>query len=362
MIRRVKRIAKTLQRSVCERARPARTNIRARPLRRFLAVLSIALLLPGAVFAAHGPIRVALNDLPGKGMLPIMVAIERAREAGLDVQVSYLTSENIVAQAVRSGLSDVGMGTPYQAIQDGELDVRMFYQLSKLAFFPVVNRNDYRSWKDLDDIDMYVHGPGSGTEAVMNLLAKQNGIQYRKIHYLPGSGTRARAMLQGRIRATVLDAERTSLLLDTDPRRFGVLPIDDLDATDEALFAKPEFLRSHRAQVKQLIAAMLEVNMNTNLDPGWLEAERQRFGLLPKLDEEASATTMYISDMVNAAAYPGDGGATGDIVTRDFEFYTESGTLKGNAGALDPDAFWDLSLVREAVEERRASSNQQHDD
>ena len=46
---------------------------------------------------------------------------------------------------------------------------------------------------------------GSGTEAVMKLAADKNGIKYKSISYVPGSEVRAGALLQGNIKASILD-------------------------------------------------------------------------------------------------------------------------------------------------------------
>ena len=54
--------------------------------------------------------------------------------------------------------------------------IRFFYQLSALQFFPVVNKDSYKTWKDLNDQEIAVQGRGSGTEAIMILMAKEHGI------------------------------------------------------------------------------------------------------------------------------------------------------------------------------------------
>ena len=58
-----------------------------------------------------------------------------------------------------------GVGTPYALIQKVKAPIRMFYQLSQLRFYPIVNSEHYKSWKDLDGADIAVHGRGSGTES-----------------------------------------------------------------------------------------------------------------------------------------------------------------------------------------------------
>ena len=70
---------------------------------------------------------------------------------------------------------------------------------------------------------MYTHGRGSGTEAIMNLMAKKNGIKYASMSYLLGSAVRAGAMLKGRINATIVDSERRRLILKRGGSKFALL-------------------------------------------------------------------------------------------------------------------------------------------
>ena len=160
----------------------------------------------------RGTMRVAFGDVPGGEMVNFMIAVSRAEERGVKVDVSYLQSEDLAAQAIVSGQADIGVGTPYALIQKVKAPIRMFYQLSMLRFYPVVNGEKYQSWKDLDGADVAVHGRGSGTEAIMQLMAKENGVTYNSVSYVPGSGVRAGALLQGRINASIVDYERKRLL------------------------------------------------------------------------------------------------------------------------------------------------------
>lgn len=319
-----------------------------------LFLTSLLLLSIATAQAERQPLRFALNDLPGKGMLPILVGVEHARAAGVAVELRFLNSENIVIQAVNNDLADLGMGTPYQHVQQTGSPLRMIYQLSKLAFRPVVNTQFYSDWKGLDGAVMYAHGPGSGTEAVLNILARQHGISYREMRYLPGSGTRARAMLEGRIKATVVDLERSRLLLSRGNGRFAQLPLGDTAATDEAIFASTALIRERRDDVKVLLASMLKVWRLTNTSPDWLLSERERLGLLPRLESgEAEEIPPFIQAMVAADAYPRDGGLA-DAVSEDFAFYSASGTLRGGVHSLREGDFWDFSMLREIVSSQSA--------
>ena len=153
-------------------------------------LLMVAALIAGLAGYAQAQgrtkIRYALGDVISIDELPLLIAAERAKPRGVDVEITAFKSEELATQAVINGQADVGQGTPYAALQKLSAPIRMFYQLSALQFFPVVNKESYKSWKDLDGQEIAVQGRGSGTEAIMILAAKQHGIKYKNVSYVPG--------------------------------------------------------------------------------------------------------------------------------------------------------------------------------
>src|SRR5262245_62588193 len=187
-------------------------NWRWHMMQRMLSVVSvvtIAVVIGGLASDTQGQgrtkIRYALGDVISIDELPLLIAVEQAKQRGVDVEVTAFKSEEVATQAVINGQADVGQGTPYAAIQKVTVPIRFFYQLSALQFFPVVNKESYKSWKDLDGQEIAVQGRGSGTEAIMILAAKEHGIKYKNVSYVPGSQVRALALLKGNIKATILD-------------------------------------------------------------------------------------------------------------------------------------------------------------
>ena len=122
------------------------------------------------------PVRIAFGDIASVESLNFLIALERAKERGVEVEVTFFKSEDIAAQAVVSGQADIGVGTPYALFQKVKAPIRMFFQLSALRFYPIVNTEFYKGWKDLDGEEFVVHSRGSGTEAIINLMAQREGI------------------------------------------------------------------------------------------------------------------------------------------------------------------------------------------
>lgn len=189
-------------------------------IRRIRASVSVAAFCVAAALPniAHADtMRIAFGDIATVESLHLLIAFERAREKGVDIQVTYLKSEDIAAQAVVGGQADIGIGGPYALLQKVKAPIRIFTQISKLQFYPVVNAEFYKEWKDLDGQEVAVHSRGSGTEAIMQLMASKNGIKYSSIAYVPGAEVRTGALLQGNVKATIVNSSGKRVLEDKAP-------------------------------------------------------------------------------------------------------------------------------------------------
>src|SRR5262245_38228811 len=82
--------------------------------------------------AAAGKIHIAFGDIATVETLNFLIAVERAKERGVDIEVTYFKSEDIAAQAVVGGQADVGVGAPYTVLQKVKAPIRIFYQMSTL--------------------------------------------------------------------------------------------------------------------------------------------------------------------------------------------------------------------------------------
>ncbi|WP_207460097.1 ABC transporter substrate-binding protein [Azospirillum sp. SYSU D00513] len=309
------------------------------------AALSV---LPGDTRAA-GKVRIAFGDIPSVESLHFLIALERAREKGLDLEVTYLKSEDIAAQAVVSGQADIGVGAPYALVQKVKAPIRFFYQMSTLSFYPIVNTEHYKSWKDLDGQEVAVHSRGSGTEAIMKLMAEKNGISFRNISYVPGSEVRAGALLQGTVKATIVDSTNRRILMEKAPGKFAVLPMEGVSATDEALYANANYLAANKEAVGTLVESLVQTWREINDDPAAVAGLRAKYKLLPDLPKDLEADIgPYFQELVAGKSLPQNGG--GEAAVRDdFAFYTLSGQLQGDAKTLELTKFWDLGPLDAAL-------------
>ena len=323
-------------------------------IQRILSVVSLVIItavIAGLALDARAQgrtkIRYALGDVISIDELPLLIAVEHAKARGVDVEVTAFKSEEVATQAVINGQADVGQGTPYAAIQKVSVPIRFFYQLSALLFFPIVNKESYKSWKDLDGQEIAVHTRGSGTEAIMLLAAKQHGIKYKNVSYVPGSQVRALALLKGNIKATILDAANKNRVMKDAPDKFIILPLGDVKASDEALFATREFLDKNQAGVRIFLEELIKVNRAINANPKWVLEERKKLGLLKELPAKMEEEILpFYREAVENGVFPSDGGGE-SAAKNDLEFYSLSGAIKGQNLKLED--FWYLVPLKAAL-------------
>lgn len=312
-----------------------------------LVVAIVGVLTGEAESQARTKIRYALGDVISIDELPLLIAVERAKARGVDVEVTAFKSEEVATQAVINGQADVGQGTPYAALQKVNVPIRFFYQLSALQFFPVVNKESYKSWKDLDGQEIAVQGRGSGTEAIMLLAAKQHGIKYKNVSYVPGSQVRALALLKGNIKATILDAANKNRVMKEAPDKFIILPLGSLKASDEALFATREFLDKNQTGIAIFLEELVKVNRAINANPKSVLDDRKKLGLLKELPAKMEEEILpFFEEAVQNGVFPNDGG--GDSAAKnDLEFYSLSGALTGEN--LKVEDFWHFAPLKAAL-------------
>ena len=314
-----------------------------------VGVIALVLGLTSGAAMAGGKIHVVFGDIPGPDMLNFLAAVKRAEARGVEVKVDYLQSEDTAAQAIVSGQADIGVGTPYALIQKTKAPVRLFFQMMQLRFHPMVNTEKYKTWKDLDGADIAVHSRGSGTEAVMNRMAIIHGIKYNSISYVPGSGVRAGAMLKGTLDASIVDTERKNLLLKKGGGKFAALPLPEIHATDEALYANVDFLKRESEAVGILLEELVKVWREVNKDPKAIVAMREQYNLLPDMTKDDAGEIMpFYNEGVEIGLFPDNGGGEAAVM-QDFEFFTASGTLQGKPEDLKIEDFWYLDALNAAL-------------
>ena len=298
----------------------------------------------------EGSIRVALGDIEGVETLNLLIALERVRERGIDVELTEFAEEDLAAEAVLNGQADVTLGAPYAVIQETGAPIRIICQLQTLRFFAIADAEAYPDWQALDGEPFAVHSRGSGTEAMALLVQQEEGIEFSEISYVTGAEVRATALLQGNVRATFLDIPSWNFVQEEAPDQFHELPLPDIGATDEAFVANTEWLAANQEVAQVLLEETLNTWNSIIEDPNFVVEERDRLGLAEDLESELEEQIVpYYEQAGGEGVFATDCGGE-EAARTDFEFYALVGQVEGDADTLNVEDFWDLGPLEGALE------------
>lgn len=312
--------------------------------------MSIYALMLAASAAIAAPasaqqIQVALGEPVSVETLAMAIAFERAREKGVDTKVTSFSKEELAVQAVIGGQAQIGIATPYSVMQKSQGTIKNLVTLTRLVFFPIVEKATYKSWKDLNGQPFTFHARGSGTEAIGNIMAKRQGIQFGQRNYISGSDNRIVALMNGQIKATILDLANTKILMEKASDRFATLPGIENPSSDEILFARTDWLDKNKDKADILVAEFVKLWDEMQKNPAIIEQERVKRGMLKDLPKELTdKTTAFYTTGVKEGVYKIGGG---DAAKSDFEFYGEAGQLTGSD--LKVEDYWYLAPYDKAV-------------
>jgi NitT/TauT family transport system substrate-binding protein len=312
-------------------------------IKRISVLFATLLVVLGISFTAQaaGKIRIALGDVASVETLCFLVALDRAKDRGLDYEMTAFAKEQLAIQAVMGNQMDIAVGTPYAIIQKSKVPIRNFFQLSKLVFFPVADIK-YKTWQDLDGEPFTFHARGTGTEAIGDIIIKREGITLGQRSYVPGSENRIIGMMNGQINATIVDLSNKNILMAKAGDRFHVLPGITDPASDEVLFADLDWLKANKESVAILVEELLRTWQEMTKDPTIIDKERKARNLLSDLPKELlEEVDAYYVEAVEGGLYDPMGGGV-EAAKADFAFYVDAGQMVGPAADLKVEDYWYL--------------------
>ncbi len=306
----------------------------------FAAIFMVASLAVSSAQAAK--VRIALAETPSDELAAFFVALDRAKAMGLDYEWTAFSDEELAIQAVLSGQMDIGFGTPYAAMQKSKAPIRIIFQLSKLKFFPVTSKK-YSKLEDLNGQPILLHSRGGGTDSIANVIEDKLSIKFGKRSYVPGSANRIVALIAGQTDATIVDLANKNKLVKQQGDKFNVLPMFEVDASDEALFANLDWIKANEKDVGIFVKALLSVYRDMAKDPTIIRKETKADGPIGQLPKEIlDGLDGFYKDAVAGGLYDADGGGR-KAAKADMEWYSAAGQLKGDPASLKIEDFWYLA-------------------
>ncbi len=309
-----------------------------------LTTLLAAVLLFGSLAisgANAAKIKIALAETPSDELAAFFVALDRAKANGLDYEWTAFSDEELAIQAVLSGQMDIGFGTPYAAMQKAKAPIRIIFQLSKLKFFPVTSKK-YGKLEDLNGEPILLHSRGGGTDSIANVIENKLNIKFGKRSYVPGSANRIVALIAGQTDATIVDLSNKNKLVKNQGDKFNILPMFEVDASDEALFANLDWIKANEKDVGIFVKALLSVYRDMAKDPSIIRKETRADGPIGQLPKEIlDSLDGFYKDAVAGGLYDANGGGR-KAAKADMEWYSAAGQLTGDLSSLNIEDFWYL--------------------
>jgi len=286
-------------------------------------------------------IRIALAEPPSDELAAFFLALDRAKVNGLDYEWTAFSDEELAIQSVLSGQMDIGFGTPYSAMQKSKAPIRIIYQLSKLKFFPVTTK-DYNELEDLNGEPILLHSRGGGTDSIANVIEERLGIKFGERSYISGSANRVAALLANQAQATIIDLSNKNKIMASHGDKFNTLPMFNVDASDEALFANVDWIKANEESVNIFVSALLSVYRDMANDPTIIRRETNPDGQIGELPDEVLAELDgFYTDAVAGGLYDVNGGGA-KAAMADMEWYSKAGQLEGDMSSLKIEDFWYL--------------------
>jgi len=314
-------------------------------LSKIVAVIFLTVIASTNLYADK--IRIALAETPSDELAAFFVALDRAKANGLDYEWTAFADEELAIQSILSGQMDIGFGTPYSAMQKSKAPIRIIYQLSKLKFFPVTSK-EFNKLEDLNGKPILLHSRGGGTDSIANVIEDKLGIKFGDRSYISGSSNRVAALLANQANATIIDLSNKNKVMAAHGDKFNTLPMFDVDASDEALFANLDWIKSNADDVDIFVKALLSVYRDMAKDPTIIRRETNPDGPIGELPAEILAELDgFYADAVAGGLYDINGG--GAIAAKaDMEWYQKAGQLTGDLADLDINDFWYLKPLQDA--------------
>lgn len=284
-------------------------------------------------------IRIALAEPPSDETAAFFVALERAKANGLDYEWTAFADEELAIQAVLSGDMDIAFGTPYAAMQRSKAPLRIIFQLSRLVFFPVTTK-EFAKLEDLNGQPIMLHSRGGGTDSIANVIEQRAGIKFGDRSYVPGSNNRVVAMIAGQAKATILDLSNKNKIVAQAGDKFHALPMFEVKASDEAIFANMNFITANEKAVNIFVDALHSTWTDMVKDPTIIRKETKADGPIGQLPPEVlEGLDGFYKDAVEGGLYDPNGGGR-EAAKADMEWYTGAGQLEGDPAKLNIDDFW----------------------
>lgn len=316
-------------------------------------LLLVFLLLAGNVLGASTlqEVRLAMPAIPGLSEVPLLLAGERLRARGIDLQLLTLAQPALVIQTLLQGTADVGLlslPSSAGAMQQGA-GVKFFLTHTRNSW-TLVGRGRVSGCLALTGRSIAVHSStGLSAALVRAWLAERCPTTATQIVIIPGSENRAAALLAGRIDLAALelaDAIEVERLRPTELRRIADFGQELPWLLSFIYLASGKTLGQQREVLKSFTREVLASYQLATRDPALIAMAAAKYVRAYEPDRMAVLARAY----AEAGLWPTDGAFTAQALGRTLRFLEESGSV---SAGLQINRIADFTILSEVLREPR---------
>ncbi|MHB0858220.1 MAG: ABC transporter substrate-binding protein [Anaerolineae bacterium] len=311
-------------------------------------------LLVATLLTACGPapqtgkpkLRIAYGSEVDFEHLPSLMVVERLRAQGYEVVTTFYAQSEMAAEALARGDEDLlcGPSRTYWAAAAKGADMPMIVEMTANAW-SLYSTSEIRSCADLQGRRLAVHSEGGLATALVNDYVRRNcpGTE-PLVLILPGSATRAAALMAREIDATPLELADAVQLTRQAPEEFHVLAdfAQDLpDLVTKAVHVNGMFAKAYPEVVTAFVKELVTVHRELADDPEQVLPAARTHLKLSEGDLQA-----VLAAYVRIGAWDVNGGLTSEAVGYSLSFFQTTGSLDTG---LDEAHAADLHYLDEAL-------------
>ena len=203
---------------------------------------------------------------------------------------------------------------------------------------------------------------GSGTEAVMLLMAKNHGITLGNDQLCAGLGGPPQRASPGNDQGLDRRRGQPARAGGGSPRQVHRAAGRGSRAPPtKGLFATADYLKNNAADVDILVEELIKTGREITDNPAVAVEFRNKYKLLPDLGAEADAEIAeYYKETAEAGSLALNGGGA-EAAADDFAFFSLAGQIEGDPATLKVEDFWDVARARPRASPSSARNRRQAD-
>jgi len=329
-------------------------------IRRFLPWIIIAVLVIAALVGYSvlflkprevNRIRIGYSAMMSATTIPDLVAREiYLPEYGIVAEPLYFEgSDPLNVKAVLGGTVDIGGitgGISIIAAIEAGANLKVFACPSSKPTFLLVSKDTIQSAKDLEGKSIGIAAPGSDSHVLAVIVLEHEGVDVEGIDWLQigGTGSRAKALLAGKIDAALLTPLVAIELLRTEGFHILVsVPEAVPDYVFGGYFATEEYIEKHPDIILAVTKALIRATRWAQDKAVYLEKAQEEF---PEMSPETISDTYNI--YIENRFWSTNGGLGREVADFTYELAVRLGVAKEKK----PMETWiTMEFVEKALEE-----------